>query len=352
MSSGKTIFVTGGAGYVGSHCVVELLNAGYDVIAVDNFVNATPGKGGDKPKSLLTVEELSGKKVTFYEADLLNQESIKDIFQKHKIDCVIHFASLKAVGESMKIPLDYYRNNVGGTVNLLEVMKQEGVRNVIFSSSATVYGKPQYLPIDENHPTGTDVTNPYGRTKYFIEEILKDLTKSEKGWKVFLMRYFNPVGAHPSGKIGENPQGTPNNLMPFISQVAVGRRKELQVFGSDFNTKDGTGLRDYIHVMDLAKGHVAALDKLLQDTNCGYKIFNLGTGRGNTVLEMIKGFEEATGVKIAYSIAARREGDVDEMYADCSLAEKELNWKAELSLRDMCIDTYRWQSQNPMGYAD
>lgn len=347
---GPAVFVTGGAGFVGSHCIVELLNSGFEVIAVDNFANATPGKQEEKPKCIQVVEELTGKTITFYKADLLEKHSIEKVFEKHDIYCVIHFAALKAVGESMKIPLDYYRNNVGGTINLLEIMKKFGVHKMIFSSSATVYGKPQYLPIDEKHPTGIDVTNPYGRTKYFIEEILKDVTLSEKDWSTLLLRYFNPVGAHPSGKMGESPQGTPNNLMPYISQVAVGRRKELQVYGNDFQTPDGTGVRDYIHVMDLAKGHVAALNKMLENGILGCKVYNLGTGCGNTVLEVIKAFEKASNVKVNHSIVGRRDGDLDCLYADCSLAAKELSWKAELSLNDMCRDTWRWQSNNPSGF--
>ncbi|XP_076364836.1 LOW QUALITY PROTEIN: UDP-glucose 4-epimerase-like [Tachypleus tridentatus] len=345
---GTPVFVTGGAGYVGSHTILVLLNAGYEVVAIDNFVNAIPGKNGSIPESLHRVQELTGKSLTFYKMDLLDKESLKSIFSKHKFECVIHFAALKSVGESCQIPLDYYRNNIGGTINLVEVMKEFGVKNIVFSSSATVYGAPQYLPLDEKHPVGTSCTNPYGRTKYFIEEILKDVASAEKGWKVILLRYFNPVGAHESGKIGEDPQGIPNNLMPYISQVAVKRRPELQVFGNDFNTPDGTGVRDYIHVMDLAEGHVAVLKNLDAMKTC--LAYNLGTGHGYTVLQVIKAFEEAAGVKIPYTVVGRRVGDLGSLYADPSLAEKELDWKAKRSLVEMCADTWRWQSQNPMGF--
>lgn len=349
MSKGS-IFVTGGAGYVGSHTVLELLNAGYDVVVMDNLHNAHPGKDGKMPESLRRVQELAGKSVTFYKADLLDEQGIDDIFKKHRFDCVIHFAALKAVGESWQIPLDYYRTNLGGTVNLLGAMRKHGVRKLVFSSSCTVYGVPQYLPIDEDHPTGQSCTNPYGRTKYFIEEVLKDLSASEKGWSIVLLRYFNPVGAHESGYIGEDPQGVPNNLMPYVSQVAIGRRSELSIFGNDFDTRDGTGVRDYVHVVDLAKGHVATLNKVMAGEIEGCKPYNLGTGRGSSVLEVIAAFEQASGAKIPYQVVGRRQGDVDELFAIPQRAETELGWKAEKSLYDMCKDTWNWQKKNPNGF--
>ncbi|XP_076320124.1 UDP-glucose 4-epimerase-like isoform X3 [Tachypleus tridentatus] len=345
-----TIFVTGGAGFVGSHTVLVLLNAGYEVVVVDSLINAVPDKDGFLPESLRRVQELTGKSLTFYKVDLLDKEGLENIFCKHKLEYVIHFAALKAVGESCQIPLDYYHNNISGTISLLEVMKKFNVKKIIFSSSATVYGVPQYLPLDEKHPVGTNCTNPYGRTKYFIEEILRDISVAEKRWSIILLRYFNPVGAHESGQIGEDPQGIPNNLMPYISQVAVGRRCEVQVFGKDFRTPDGTGIRDYIHVLDLAEGHVAALKKL--DDTKGCMVYNLGTGKGQTVLEVIRAFEEATGIKIPHCTVGRRAGDVDILCADPTLAEKELSWKAKRSLVQMCADTWRWQSQNPLGFRD
>lgn len=339
MASGS-ILVTGGAGYVGTHTVVELLDAGYDVVVMDNLVNASM-------ESLKRVNEITGKVVPTYNVDLLDKEGLRGIFQKHKISCVMHFAGLKAVGESCQKPLLYYKTNVGGTINLLEVMKEFEVYNMIFSSSATVYGSPKYLPIDEKHPTG-GCTNAYGKTKFFIEEILKDICTAEKQWNVVLLRYFNPVGAHASGKIGEDPQGIPNNLMPFVSQVAVGRLKELTVYGNDYDTPDGTGVRDYIHVVDLAQGHVAALKCL--ETSCGCKVYNLGTGKGYSVLDMAKAFEKAAGKPIPYKIAGRRVGDIASCYADATLAEKELGWKAKLDLAKMCEDLWRWQSNNPNGF--
>lgn len=350
MSSNGCIFVTGGAGYVGSHSILELLKSDYEVVAVDNFSNSSPGDDCGMPESLNRVQKLAGKSLTFYEIDLLNRDDLKKIFEKHSFSCVVHFAALKAVGESCRVPLEYYRNNVGGTITLLEVMKEFNVKRMVFSSSATVYGVPEYLPIDERHPVGSTCTNPYGRTKYFIEEILKDVSKSEEGWYVTLLRYFNPVGAHESGQIGENPQGIPNNLMPYISQVAVGRIKELQVFGNDYNTVDGTGVRDYIHVMDLAEGHVAAVNEILEENTGGCKVYNLGTGEGYSVLQVIKAFEDACNVKVPYKMSGRREGDVDSIFADVSLAEKCIGFKAKRSLEDMCADTWRWQSNNPMGY--
>ncbi|XP_052775084.1 UDP-glucose 4-epimerase-like [Mya arenaria] len=339
MASGS-ILVTGGAGYVGTHTVVELLDAGYDVIVMDNLHNASM-------ESIKRVEEITGKTVATYSVDLLDKDGLRDLFKKHKIYCVMHFAGLKAVGESCQKPLMYYKNNIGGTVNLLEVMKEFGVYNMIFSSSATVYGSPKYLPIDEKHPVG-GCTNPYGKTKYFIEEILTDLCTAEKEWNVVLLRYFNPVGAHISGKIGEDPQGIPNNLMPYISQVAVGRLKELTVHGNDYDTPDGTGVRDYIHVVDLAQGHVAALKRL--EKGCGCKVYNLGTGKGYSVIEMAKAFEKGSGKPIPYKIAGRRTGDIASCYADAKLAQEELGWTAKLDLARMCEDLWRWQSNNPTGF--
>ncbi|XP_052257362.1 UDP-glucose 4-epimerase-like isoform X1 [Dreissena polymorpha] len=339
MATGS-ILVTGGAGYVGTHTVVELVEAGYDVVVMDNLVNASM-------ESMRRVNEITGKQVPTFSIDMLDKEALRDLFRKHKILCVMHFAGLKAVGESCNKPLLYYKTNIGGTISLLEVMKEFGVYNMIFSSSATVYGSPSYLPIDEKHPVG-GCTNPYGKTKYFIEEILKDICTAEKQWNVVLLRYFNPVGAHVSGKIGEDPQGVPNNLMPYVSQVAVGRLKELTVYGDDYDTPDGTGVRDYIHVVDLAQGHVAALKYL--EKGCGCKVFNLGTGKGYSVIEMAKAFEAASGKPVPYKIAGRRAGDIASCYADASLAEKELGWKAKLDLAKMCEDLWRWQSNNPTGF--
>ncbi|CAH3108463.1 unnamed protein product [Porites lobata] len=337
----KCILVTGGAGYIGTHTVVELIIAGYDVVIVDNFVNAFS-------ESVKRVEEITGRKIPHYSIDLLNREALKEVFKKHEFYAVIHLAALKAVGESVEIPLRYYHNNITGSVNLLECMKECGVWKFVFSSSATVYGTPQNLPISEDHPVGIGITNPYGRSKFFIEEIIKDLCKAEKNMNAVLLRYFNPVGAHKSGRIGEDPQGIPNNLMPYLLQVAVGRRPHLNVFGNDYETTDGTGVRDYIHVVDLAVGHVSALKKL--EENCGCKVYNLGTGRGYSVLEMVKAVEKASGKTVEYKICPRREGDVASMFSNASLAEKELGWKAERGLDEMCEDSWRWQVQNPQGF--
>ncbi|KAK3592080.1 hypothetical protein CHS0354_019336 [Potamilus streckersoni] len=336
----SNILVTGGAGYVGSHTVVELINAGYSVVVLDNLVNASM-------ESIKRVEEITGKSVPSHSIDLLDRNALEGLFKKYKFSAVMHFAGLKAVGESCELPLLYYKTNLVGTINLLEVMKENGVYNMIFSSSATVYGAPVYLPLDENHPVG-GCTNPYGKTKYFIENMLIDLCKADNQWNIILLRYFNPVGSHISGKIGESPQGVPNNLMPYVAQVAVGKRKELTVYGEDYDTPDGTGVRDYIHVVDLALGHLAALKKL--DEKCGCKIYNLGTGKGYSVLDMVKAFEKASGKPIPYKITARRLGDIASCYADASLAENELHWKAERSLDQMCEDLWRWQSMNPNGY--
>jgi UDP-glucose 4-epimerase len=344
----KTILVTGGAGFIGSHSVLELLEAGYDVIALDNFVNAV-ADGDHFPVSLRRVEQLTGKKITFYNVDILQKDQLDKIFKSHKIDCVIHFAALKAVGESVTIPLEYYKNNVSGTVNLLDVMKNAGVKNFIFSSSCTVYGTPKKLPLDENHPRGQGMTNPYGKSKYFIEEILIDISKSDPSWNVVLLRYFNPVGGHKSGLIGEDPKGIPMNLMPYVAQVCVGKLSHVRVYGNDYDTPDGTGVRDYIHIVDLAKGHVSAVKKI-EEGNIGCKIYNLGTGQGYSVLEMIKALEKVSGKPIPYKIEARREGDIGSVYCDPSYAEKDLHWKAEHGLEDMCKDLWNWQTKNPQGF--
>ena len=334
------ILVTGGAGYIGSHTCVELLEAGYEVIVADNLSNS-------KEESLRRVEAITGKRLTFHEVDLLDREALSSIFARSEIRSVIHFAGLKAVGESVSVPLRYYHNNVTGTLILCSVMMEHGVRNMVFSSSATVYGDPEKVPIREDFPLGA--TNPYGRSKLMIEVILRDLHASDAGWNIALLRYFNPVGAHASGLIGEDPNGMPNNLMPFISQVAVGKLPMLSVFGNDYPTRDGTGVRDYIHVMDLARGHIHALKKLEQCP--GIVTYNLGTGQGYSVLEMVRAFEKASGRKIPYRIAERRPGDIASCYADPSKAESELGWKAQRGIDDMCRDSWKWQSLNPDGYA-
>ncbi|MBF0218891.1 MAG: UDP-glucose 4-epimerase GalE [Gammaproteobacteria bacterium] len=333
------ILVTGGAGYIGSHTCVELLNGGYEVVVVDNFVNSSA-------EALARVEKLTGRKITFYRHDVADVAALTTIFQHHSPQAVIHFAGLKAVGESVSQPLAYYQNNVAGTISLLQVMQQQGYRSIVFSSSATVYGDPATLPIKEHFPTSA--TNPYGRSKLHIEEILRDLYRADPQWNIALLRYFNPVGAHRSGEIGEDPNGTPNNLMPYISQVAIGKRPQLAVFGGDYPTLDGTGVRDYIHVVDLAKGHLKALEKLA--TAPGLVTYNLGTGRGYSVLEMVQAFAAASGRPIPYQIVARREGDIAACYADPELAAEALNWRAELDLAAMCADSWRWQQQNPNGY--
>lgn len=335
-----SILVTGGAGYIGSHTCVELLNEGYDVVVVDNLCNSSE-------KSLERVEKITGKKVKFYKEDLLNKNGLRKIFQNEKIDSVIHFAALKAVGESVEKPLEYYHNNITGTLFLCQAMREFGVKNIVFSSSATVYGEPDFVPITEDCPKGK-ITNPYGQTKAMMEQILTDFNIADSSFNAVLLRYFNPVGAHESGIIGEDPKGIPNNLMPYISQVAVGKLNCLGVFGNDYDTKDGTGVRDYIHVVDLAIAHVKAIKRL--EVEKGVLIYNLGTGCGYSVLDMVKAFEKACGKEIRYEIKPRRPGDIAECYADPSKAEKDLNWKAERGLEEMCIDTWRWQSNNPNGY--
>lgn len=336
------ILVTGGAGFIGSHTVVELQQAGYDVVVMDNLSNSSE-------KSLERVTEITGKPVTFYKADLLDRASMEEIFEKESIDSCIHFAGLKAVGESVQKPWEYYHNNITGTLLLLDVMKKYHVKNIVFSSSSTVYGVPETIPVTEECPKG-EITNPYGQTKGMLEQILTDIQKADTAWNVVLLRYFNPIGAHKSGKIGENPNGIPNNLMPYITQVAVGKLEKLGVFGDDYDTPDGTGVRDYIHVVDLAKGHVKAIAKITE--NPGLKIYNLGTGVGYSVLDIVKNFEEATGVKIPYEIKPRRAGDIACNYADASLAKKELGWAAENGIKEMCEDSWRWQSMNPNGFED
>ena len=333
------ILVTGGAGFIGSHTCVELLNSNYDVVVVDNLINS-------HQESLERVEKITGKKLTFYKIDLMDEEGLNGVFQQHSIDAVIHFAGLKAVGESVSIPLHYYHNNITGTLVLCKLMQEYQVKNIVFSSSATVYGDPKTVPIKEDFPIGA--TNPYGRTKLMIEEILQDLYVSDKQWNIALLRYFNPAGAHKSGLIGEDPNGIPNNLLPYISQVAIGKLSELSVFGNDYPTPDGTGVRDYIHVVDLAAGHLKALEKL--KSNPGAVVYNLGTGRGYSVLEAISAFEKASHKKIAYKTVDRRPGDIATCYADPEFAKQELNWSADIGLEQMCIDAWRWQSMNPNGY--
>lgn len=330
--SGRTVLVTGGAGYIGSHCTVELLEAGYNVVALDNFINSVPGHG--LPPSLERVQQITGKNIIFYECDLLDKLGLQRIFQEHNIDCVIHFAAIKAVGESMQFPLLYYKNNLIATINLLEVMEAHNVYQLVFSSSCTVYGNPESLPITETHPTG-DVTNVYGRTKHFIEGMLKDISVANKKWNFIALRYFNPVGAHPSGLIGEDPTKAFTNIMPYMAQVAIGNKPYLTIFGGDYDTEDGTGVRDYIHVMDLAKGHVAALDKLHREHQ-RIKIYNLGTGNGVSVLQLLRTFESVTKSKIPFQICDRRDGDIVSMYANATLAENELGWKAKFTLPQMC----------------
>ncbi len=337
-----SILVTGGAGYIGSHTCVELLNQGYDVVVVDNLANSSK-------KSLERVEEITGKKLTFYEADLLDRNAMEKIFEKEDIDSVIHFAGLKAVGESVSKPIEYYYNNITGTLILCDVMRNHGVKNIVFSSSATVYGDPAFVPITEECPKGK-ITNPYGQTKSMLEQILTDIHTSDPEWNVILLRYFNPIGAHKSGKIGEDPKGIPNNLLPYVAQVAVGKLKCLGVFGNDYDTPDGTGVRDYIHVVDLAQGHVKAIEKIKE--NKGVLVYNLGPGKGYSVLDVVHAFEKACGKKINYEIKARRPGDIATCYADPAKAKAELGWEAKYGIDEMCADSWRWQSSNPNGYGD
>ena len=337
----KHILVTGGTGFIGSHTVLELLKENYQVVVLDNLSNS-------KLESLKRVENITAQQVDFHQIDLLNSDALHKLFSKHNFDAVIHFAGLKAVGESVGKPLLYYQNNVTGTLNLCEAMNKAGVKNFVFSSSATVYGDPQQSPIPEESPL--KAVNPYGSTKLTIEYILKDLHQADQNWNIALLRYFNPVGAHESGMIGEDPNGIPNNLMPFVTQVAVGKLKKLKVFGNDYPTNDGTGVRDYIHVVDLSIGHLKALEKLA--TSPGVETYNLGTGKGSSVLDVVHAFEKANDIAIPYEFAPKRAGDAAICYADPSKAERELNWKAERNLEDMCRDAWRWQSKNPDGYSN
>ncbi len=334
------VLVTGGAGYIGSHTCVELLQAGYEVVVLDNLCNSSE-------KSLERVKAITGKDLTFYKGDILDREILGKIFAENTIDSCIHFAGLKAVGESVAKPWEYYQNNIAGTLTLVDVMRQNGVKNIIFSSSATVYGDPAQIPITEECPKG-QCTNPYGWTKSMLEQVLSDMQKADPEWNVILLRYFNPIGAHESGTMGENPNGIPNNLMPYITQVAVGKLAELGVFGDDYDTPDGTGVRDYIHVVDLAIGHVKALKKI--EEKAGLCVYNLGTGVGYSVLDIVHSFEEANDLKIPYSIKPRRPGDVPTCYSDATKAKEELGWVAERGIKEMCADSWRWQKNNPNGY--
>jgi len=333
------VLVTGGAGYIGSHTCVQLLEAGYDVVVVDNLINS-------KEESLKRVQEITGKRLSFYKIDLLDKNALEKVFQQFHIHSVIHFAGLKAVGESVAVPLRYYQNNITGTLHLCEIMQKYHIKNMVFSSSATVYGEPHKVPIDESFPLSA--VNPYGRTKLMIEEVLRDLHRSDREWNIAILRYFNPVGAHKSKKIGEDPSGVPNNLIPYIAQVAVGKLKELKIFGNDYPTPDGTGIRDYIHVEDLAEGHIKALEKL--QSNPGVVTYNLGTGKGYSVLEVVEAFQKAAGKEIPYKIVGRRPGDIAVCYADPTKAQKELGWKARRGIDEMCEDVWRWQVSNPNGY--
>ena len=337
------IFVTGGAGYIGSHTVVELMAAGHDVVIVDSLCNSSR-------KSLSRVARIVGRKPAFYKVDIRDEKKLGAVLAKEgPFDAAIHFAALKAVGESTQIPLKYYANNLGGTFTLLKLLGEHGCKNIVFSSSATVYGEPKSVPIREDFPT-PGCTNPYGWTKLMMEQVFRDVQKADPAWNVVLLRYFNPIGAHESGLIGEDPAGIPNNLLPYVSQVAVGRLKELNVFGNDYPTPDGTGVRDYIHVVDLAKGHLKAIEKLGREPKLGLKIYNLGTGHGYSVLQIVKAFEKASGRPVPYRISPRRAGDIAECWADPSLALRELGWKAERGIEEMCRDAWNWQSKNPYGY--
>ena len=335
------ILVTGGAGYIGSHTCLELLQAGYEIVVVDNLANS-------REESLKRVRELTGKTLVFYQVDLRDEAALERVFQEHDFEAVVHFAGLKAVGESVEIPLHYYHNNLTGTLILCQVMSRHSVKNLVFSSSATIYGDPHSVPIAEDFPC--QPVNPYGRTKWMIELILSDLHEADAAWNIALLRYFNPVGAHPSGRIGEDPLGIPNNLMPYIAQVAVGRRSALRVFGDDYPTPDGTGVRDYIHVVDLALGHIKALERLRADP--GVVAYNLGANRGYSVLEVVMAFEKSCGQKIPYQVVGRRPGDIAISYADASRANQELGWRSQRGIDDICADTWRWQSMNPNGYAE
>lgn len=337
----KTILVTGGAGYIGSHTLIELINNNFKVVAIDDLANSSR-------ESLRRVEQITGHEIPFIEADVRDQSALDDIFTTYSIDSVIHFAGLKAVGESVAKPLEYYDNNLVSTMVLLEAMREHNVKQLVFSSSATVYGSPSELPLRETSTVGVGLTNPYGKTKYMIEQIIQDYCAADPTFEATILRYFNPIGAHQSGQIGEDPNGIPNNLLPYVAQVAVGKLQSVGVFGDDYDTPDGTGVRDYIHVVDLARGHVAAL----QHMKAGASIYNLGTGSGTSVLEIIKAFSKACGRDLPYEIKQRRAGDIAACYADCSKAERELDWRAELSIEQACADSWRWQSQNPNGFSE
>ena len=337
----KTILVTGGAGYIGSHTLIELINNNFEVVVIDNLANSSR-------ESLRRVEQITGHEIPFIEADVRDQSALDDIFTTYDIDSVIHFAGLKAVGESVAKPLEYYDNNLVSTMALLEVMREHNVKQLVFSSSATVYGNPSELPLRETSTVGVGLTNPYGKTKYMIEQIIQDYCAADPAFEATILRYFNPIGAHQSGQIGEDPNGIPNNLLPYVAQVAVGKLQSVGVFGDDYDTPDGTGVRDYIHVVDLARGHVAAL----QHMKAGASIYNLGTGSGTSVLEIIKAFSKACERDLPYEIKPRRAGDIAACYADCSKAERELGWRAELSIEQACADSWRWQSQNPNGFSE
>ena len=337
----KTILVTGGAGYIGSHTLIELINNNFKVVAIDDLANSSR-------ESLRRVEQITGHEIPFIEADVRDQSALNDIFTTYDIDSVIHFAGLKAVGESVAKPLEYYDNNLVSTLALLEAMREHNVKQLVFSSSATVYGSPSELPLRETSTVGVGLTNPYGKTKYMIEQIIQDYCAADPAFEATILRYFNPIGAHQSGQIGENPNGIPNNLLPYVAQVAVGKLQSVGVFGNDYDTPDGTGVRDYIHVVDLARGHVAAL----QHMKAGASIYNLGTGSGTSVLEIIKAFSKACGRDLPYEIKPRRAGDIAACYADCSKAESELGWRAELSIEQACADSWHWQSQNPNGFSE
>ena len=337
----KTILVTGGAGYIGSHTLIELINNNFEVVVIDNLANSSR-------ESLRRVEQITGHEIPFIEADVRDQSALDDIFTTYDIDSVIHFAGLKAVGESVAKPLEYYDNNLVSTMTLLEAMREHNVKQLVFSSSATVYGNPSELPLRETSTVGVGLTNPYGKTKYMIEQIIQDYCAADPAFEATILRYFNPIGAHQSGQIGEDPNGIPNNLLPYVAQVAVGKLQSVGVFGNDYDTPDGTGVRDYIHVVDLARGHVAAL----QHMKAGANVYNLGTGSGTSVLEIIKAFSKACGRDLPYEIKPRRAGDIAACYADCSKAERELGWRAELSIEQACADSWRWQSQNPNGFSE
>uniref|UniRef100_A0AC34F4W4 UDP-glucose 4-epimerase n=1 Tax=Panagrolaimus sp. ES5 TaxID=591445 RepID=A0AC34F4W4_9BILA len=344
------VLVTGGAGFIGSHTVLELLNCDHTLTVIDNFANSIPDSDGNAV-SLKRVEIITGKKIPFKKVDVLNVPQLEEVFKSEKFDAVIHLAALKAVGESSAKPLDYYINNLVGSLNLISLCKKHNVKNFVFSSSATVYGSPKSLPIREDAQTGPGITNPYGQTKHMIEQILIDLAKAEKEWNIVILRYFNPVGAHPSGLIGEDPKGVPNNLMPFVSQVAIGKLPVVKIFGNKFDTPDGTGVRDYIHIVDLARGHVSALDRISREGSIGLEVYNLGTGKGYSVLEMVAALEKASGRKIPTELSVPRPGDIASCYCDPALAAEKLKWKAEFGLEEMCRDLWNWQEKNPKGFT-